>query len=330
MAARRTRLLWLAAISLQVHSTFSLQTPYCCHPRLLLSRYNKLLLHSFLHSGQTSSTLTSRFLPPLSPPIASLHVLRQRLLSTGSNENENDKKSIETSIIQNKTLHWLKQVVIGLNLCPFADHPYRQQQIRIQVVPGNDTTVVLEHVLEELFYRRDHAPGTTLVICPDLFPNQFVEFWNVANFIDTTLIPENDGLTGQIQVAPFHPLFVFEGSNETSSDNYTNRAPYPIFHILREDEVSRAVDQLNGNAATVWRRNVDLLETLHRELTSDEFETVMTGNYYAFNNDNNNNNNKKKHLLELRVKQILRQFRVQLATSQPTAKTTPNTNESRK
>ena len=73
---------------------------------------------------------------------------------------------------------------------------------------------------------------------------------------------ENLNLHGIVQLAPFHPQFVFEGSAPDGIDNYTNRSPYPMFHILREDEVSRAVDKLDGDAGKVWRRNIDLLEMM--------------------------------------------------------------------
>jgi hypothetical protein len=75
-------------------------------------------------------------------------------------------------------------------------------------------------------------------------------------------VMENLNLHGIVQLAPFHPQFVFEGSGTDDIDNYTNRSPYPMFHILREDEVSRAVDKLDGDAGKVWRRNIDLLETM--------------------------------------------------------------------
>lgn len=78
------------------------------------------------------------------------------------------------------------------------------------------------------------------------------------------------------EVAPFHPLFQFEGSDAESVDNWTNRSPYPIFHILREDEVGRAADSLDGDAGRVWKRNVGLLEALQTELGPSGVERIFT------------------------------------------------------
>ena len=93
--------------------------------------------------------------------------------------------------------------------------------------------------------------------------------------IDQGLLEDND-LVGVLQVAPFHPLFQFEGSDVDSPDNWTNRAPYPLFHVLREDEVERAADSLEGDASRVWKRNVGLLDALQEALGSVGVERIFT------------------------------------------------------
>mmetsp|Transcript_6322 Transcript_6322/g.15357 ORF Transcript_6322/g.15357 Transcript_6322/m.15357 type:complete len:187 (+) Transcript_6322:87-647(+) len=69
--------------------------------------------------------------------------------------------------------------------------------------------------------------------------------------------------------------------DDDSIDNYTNRSPYPTFHVLREAEVEKAVDVLEGNAETVWKRNVDLLEAM---------EDLFDENQNDDNDDNQNQN----------------------------------------
>ena len=44
-----------------------------------------------------------------------------------------------------------------------------------------------------------------------------------------------------LQVASFHPHFRFAGTAAADLGNYTNRAPYPTLHLLRERSVERAV-----------------------------------------------------------------------------------------
>jgi hypothetical protein len=146
----------------------------------------------------------------------------------------------------------------------------------MEVIPGIDENEILSRILGECLVRQT-KPGTSLMICPDLYPQKFDAFLQVYNILNEGVLVDYD-LTDDIQVAPFHPLFEFEGSGSDGVDNYTNRSPYPIFHILREEDVGRAVDLLDGDASRVWRRNVDLLEALGDVLSKEEMEQVMTGN----------------------------------------------------
>ncbi|CAN0551372.1 unnamed protein product [Ectocarpus sp. 8 AP-2014] len=40
-----------------------------------------------------------------------------------------------------------------------------------------------------------------------------------------------------MKLATFHPQYRFEGSEEDDPSNYTNRSPYPVLHLLLEDQV---------------------------------------------------------------------------------------------
>merc|ERR1712238_479258 len=79
------------------------------------------------------------------------------------------------------------------------------------------------------------------------------------------------------QIAPFHPMFEFSGSTSRGIDNLTNRSPYPMFHILREVEVSSAVDKLGGDSGKVWQRNISLLNKFKDELGREKTERIMRG-----------------------------------------------------
>lgn len=86
---------------------------------------------------------------------------------------------------------------------------------------------------------------------------------------------ENNSLVGIIQVVPFHPEFVFQGSDAGAVDNFTNRSPFPIVHILREDEVSRAVDSIGGDSSIIWKRNVQLLNNLEKCMGRERMEKLI-------------------------------------------------------
>ena len=115
---------------------------------------------------------------------------------------------------------------------------------------------------------------TTLLVHPALFPDfgQFNDFLGVVDDV----VAEHD-LEGVIQVAPFHPLFQFEGTEPDDITNATNRSPYPTLHLLREDSVARAVASEGGDADAIVARNMDTLRRLGpqgwRELLSAPGDT---------------------------------------------------------
>ncbi|KAL9185751.1 hypothetical protein ACHAXT_003528 [Thalassiosira profunda] len=178
-------------------------------------------------------------------------------------------------IVRSHTLEWIKRVVIGYNLCPFAERPLRDDKLRISVVRGPDDEYVASAVAYELIARTT-KPGTTVVVAPEYYPDDFVRYMSLVQHIEDELMDEHE-LHGVVQLAPFHPRFEFAGSGEAGVDNYTNRSPYPIFHILREDEVEGAVAKLGGDASKVWGRNVRLLEGMEERWGREGVERAMKG-----------------------------------------------------
>jgi hypothetical protein len=47
--------------------------------------------------------------------------------------------------------------------------------------------------------------------------------------------------------------------------HFTNRAPFPILHLLREDSVAQAVDSAGGDADAIVARNIRALRDLGPE-----------------------------------------------------------------
>jgi hypothetical protein len=181
---------------------------------------------------------------------------------------------LDDANVQEETMMWLRRVVIGLNLCPFAEKPLREKLIRTRVVRGDDDEIILSAVFDELVARAD-SPGTTLIICPECHPESFELYLNILHLIEEGLIKDDETFEGIVQVAAFHPHFQFEGSEPDDVDNWTNRSPYPLFHILREDEVSQAVDRLDGDAGKVWRRNAKLIQSIDQTLGRETLQNIM-------------------------------------------------------
>lgn len=163
------------------------------------------------------------------------------------------------------TRHWLEQAVIGLNLCPFARSVYVKNQVRIVVSSARHIDAFLDDLDRELAHLQAvsaEETDTTLLIHPTLFPD-FLVFNDFQGVVDEVLVEHE--LEGVIQVAHFHPDFVFDGEPEGDMSHFTNRAPYPILHLLREDSVERAVDSAGGDAEQIVERNIRTLRDLGPE-----------------------------------------------------------------
>ena len=160
-----------------------------------------------------------------------------------------------------KTRHWLEAAVIGLNLCPFAKAVYVKNQVRLVVSKARHADDLLEELdreLDLLVTTPASEMDTTLLIHPTLFEDflDFNDFLEVAEGV-----VDEHGLEGVIQLASFHPQFQFDGTEPDAISNYTNRAPFAIVHLLREDSVERAVEAF-PQADAIFETNIATLEKL--------------------------------------------------------------------
>lgn len=162
------------------------------------------------------------------------------------------------------TRHWLVRAVIGLNLCPFAKGVHTKDQIRYVVSETSDVEGMLAALETELRTLVDTDPDsvdTTLLIFPRAFAD-FLEFNDTLFFAERLLAQMR--LTGELQIASFHPHYQFADTEPGDVENYTNRAPYPILHLLRESSVERAT-QAFPDAAEIYERNQETMRRLGHE-----------------------------------------------------------------
>ncbi|CCD41242.1 Uncharacterized protein conserved in bacteria [Candidatus Paraburkholderia kirkii UZHbot1] len=159
------------------------------------------------------------------------------------------------------TEHWLTRAVIGLNLCPFAKSVHVKKQIRYVVSEARGVDDLVVELADELRLLKETDPqavDTTLFVTPHAFLD-FADS-NDALFFAERLLKQM-GFAGELQIASFHPRYQFEGTAPDDIDNYTNRAPYPIFHLLREASIDHAVDAF-PEASDIYERNIETLRRL--------------------------------------------------------------------
>ncbi len=162
------------------------------------------------------------------------------------------------------TTRWLSEVVIGLNLCPFANAVHIKNQIRMIVLHAKNIDVAADALSDELIFLDQTDASkieTTLLILPTLFDDfeGFNDFLAVADDVLAT-----DGYEGVFQVASFHPHYQFADADHDDVSNFTNRAPFAILHILREDSVTRAVDAY-PDIDSIYARNIETMRALSAE-----------------------------------------------------------------
>lgn len=168
---------------------------------------------------------------------------------------------LDRSEVIRKTQVWLKEVVIGLNLCPFAALPFAQETVRYVVLETSEGSEILESMRVEM-RRLMETPAiileTSLLILPVAFKNflDFNDFLYTAN-----ALLEQEGWAGELQVASFHPHYQFAGTVQDAPGNYTNRAPYPILHLLREESIEAALEQVQ-DPDEIYKRNIRTMEEL--------------------------------------------------------------------
>ena len=166
----------------------------------------------------------------------------------------------ENDVIE-ATREWIEKAVIGLNLCPFAKAVYVKNQVRFVVSTAKHLDGLLEDLDRELDFLAAADPeeiDTTLLIHPTLLPD-FLDFNDFLQLADAAV--EEHELDGIIQIASFHPQFQFEGTEPDDMGNYTNRAPFPTLHLLREASIERAVAAF-PEAETIYERNIETLKAL--------------------------------------------------------------------
>ncbi len=162
------------------------------------------------------------------------------------------------------TTAWLEAAVIGLNLCPFARAVHDARRIRYCVSDAETPGALLEALIAELHLLAATDPAqieTTLLIHPRVL-GDFLDYNDFLAVADAAI--KSCRLTGEIQIASFHPHYQFADAAPEDIENCTNRSPYPLLHLLREAGIERAIAS-HPDPARIYERNMDTLRRLGAE-----------------------------------------------------------------
>jgi uncharacterized protein len=174
--------------------------------------------------------------------------------------------------IINPVRYWLEESVIGLNLCPFAKREYVNDRVRLSLSKASSEEQLLVSLISELeLLNKDDTIETTLLIHPGVLQN-FYDYNDFLDVADGLLIEMN--LEGIYQIASFHPDYQFADTDYDDVENFTNRSPYPLLHIIREQSLELALAGYD-NADKIPKRNIALLKEMGKDKVQALFQSYF-------------------------------------------------------
>lgn len=180
-------------------------------------------------------------------------------------------------VVVEATRRWVQEVVIGLNLCPFAAGPMENDNIRYRLCTQEQTDAIYRELLEEIerFVDLPLAQAETGLFIVPYGLQVFDDYLELLYSADQAL--REAGLAGVIQLASFHPDYQFEGAAANDPANYTNRSPFPMFHLIREQEMTRALESY-PDPAQIPQRNIRTLRDLGLAEMQRRLDSITSGN----------------------------------------------------
>jgi hypothetical protein len=181
---------------------------------------------------------------------------------------------LENRIIVGAVRRWIETVVVDLNLCPFAGRELVKDRVRLAVTPAITEEQLLAALQKELeLLSREPSVETTLLIHPDVL-HDFYDYNRFLSYAEGLLVQMK--LEGVYQIASFHPDYQFAGTETADAENYTNRSPYPMLHLIREESLERAIAAY-PDVDKIPLRNTELMNTLGKDKLQKLLQACFDG-----------------------------------------------------
>lgn len=167
------------------------------------------------------------------------------------------------------TKDWLSEIIIGLNICPFAKKEFVNNTIHYHLSKTEQVKTALHEFIEQCQYLQKHEEiETTLIIYGDGFRG-FERYLDLVDCANDLLV--DSGFEGVFQIASMHPEYCFDGEHYDDASNFTNRSPYPIIHLIRETSMTRVLSVYN-EPENIPENNIKLTQ----KKGADFFQQVLT------------------------------------------------------
>lgn len=169
---------------------------------------------------------------------------------------------------------WVETLIVGMNLCPFAKRELVKNRIRFTVTKATTDDELMAALQAELeLLDNDPSAETTLLIHPKVLQD-FDDYNQFLNFADRFLAELRLG--GVYQIASFHPDYQFGGTDLDDAENYTNRSPYPLLHLLREESLERVIADY-PDTDQIPAHNIELMNRLGQDKLQAIIQACLNG-----------------------------------------------------
>ncbi|WP_211355836.1 DUF1415 domain-containing protein [Colwellia echini] len=169
----------------------------------------------------------------------------------------------------NATKAWINDIIIGLNFCPFAKKEFVNNTIYYHQSSLEQVKPALQELVEQCHYLQNNADiETTLIIYADGFRG-FDRYLDLVDYANDLLI--ESGFEGIFQLATMHPEYCFADDDFDAPSNFTNRSPYPMLHIIREESMAKVLS-IYKEPEKIPENNIILAE----QKGSGYFQTILT------------------------------------------------------
>lgn len=168
--------------------------------------------------------------------------------------------------------YWVEHFIVPHSICPFAKKVVDEDELGYLVIDGIELEEQVMSLLGQVqSMMTNDSPETMLLIFPSL-QESFDDFLTMLDVCNGLL--KESGEIEVIQLASFHPEYLFEGEPEDGTSHYTNRSPWPMIHLIRQNSIKSALASF-ANPEQIPQRNIKLMQAMGKTELAENLARIQ-------------------------------------------------------
>lgn len=160
---------------------------------------------------------------------------------------------------------WIRELVLGMHLCPFARYSFEHERILFRVDAQTKAEINTDEILDFIYdIDEEGAEYSNGFLIFPFFSDRFVEFQRFVRGVEAFL--EEKELNTVFQIVGFHPDYQFADAGPDDISNYVNRSPSAMIHFLKVSEVAAAIESHPGIEKVADENILKMRQAQHRVL----------------------------------------------------------------